>query len=221
MLGVRIDSGCLAKSAGVILSIRPIDTGKVSLVIRLQHILGGLGQPSVDEVAMGAVRRSASQLQRRRTIPAIRQGGTQIIPDAESELRHSLHAQRAAVLGAEGLRPVLDARIGRFEGGLVDAVVEEENRLEMGGAGFGRKFGGILAVGRALAAVVAEPLDSGEVLYAVLGGGRGVANDSFVVLGNGYFGLVDTDVVGAEAEDGSREGTGRVLVEKSGNPFAS
>lgn len=68
------------------------------------------------------------------------------------------------------------------------------------------------------AAVVAEPLDPRYGFDAILGGGRGTADDSLVVLRHGYLGLVNTGVVGAEAEKRGGEGAGVVLVEESRDP---
>lgn len=68
-------------------------------------------------------------------------------------------------------------------------------------------------------AVVAEPLDSREGLNAILGGGRRVADDGLIVLRDSDLGFIDSDVVGAEAEDRGWEGAGFVFVEKSRNPW--
>lgn len=84
-------------------------------------------------------------------------------------------------------------------------------------AGVRGKRGVVFLLGDA--AVVAEPLDPGEGLDVILGRGGGVADDGLVVLRDGDLGLVDTDVVGAEAEDRGWEGAGFVLVEESGDPW--
>lgn len=113
---------------------------------------------------------------------------------------------------------MLRARVGGLEGLLVDAVVEQEEGLEVGRACMRGERSVILILRNA--AVVAEPLDPRECLNAILGGGRCVADDSLVVLWDRDLGPVDTDVVGAEAENGGWEGAGFVLVEESRDPWA-
>lgn len=112
---------------------------------------------------------------------------------------------------------MLRARVCRLEGLLVDAVVEQQEGLQVGRAGVRGKRGVVFFLGDA--ALVAEPLDPSEGLDAVLGRGGRVADNNLVVLRDGDLGLVDTDVVGAEAEDRGWEGAGLILVEESGNPW--
>lgn len=112
---------------------------------------------------------------------------------------------------------MLRARVSGLKGLLIDAVVEQEEGLEVGRTSM-RGECSIVLVLRDIVEVT-EPLNSREGLHAILGGGRRVADDGLVVLRDSYLGLIDSDVVGAEAEDGGWEGAGFVFVEESRDPW--
>lgn len=115
--------------------IRPHHPPKLPLIITLQHILRRLGHPPIDKIAMPAIAAPTRQLQRRLPRPPIRQGLAQVVADTEPQLGDALHVGRAAVRGLEAGLPVLGARVGALQRGGVDAVVEEEEGLQVGGAG--------------------------------------------------------------------------------------
>lgn len=112
---------------------------------------------------------------------------------------------------------MLRARVSGLKSLLVDAVVEQKESLEVGRAGMRGECSVVLVLRDT--AVVAEPLDSRQGLNAILGGSRRVADDGLIVLRNSNLGLVDADVVGAEAEDRGWESAGFVLVEESRDPW--
>lgn len=180
---------------------RPINLHKLALIRRLEHILRRLRDPSVNKIAMPAVRRATRQLQRRGARPPFRQKLAQIIANGEAQLWDALHAGRAAVRGPEAAAPVLGARVGVVEGVRVDAVREQQDGLQMGRAGLGREGSDVLAavgVGDALA----HPLDAVDAFNIGLGRALGVAGDGLEVLGEGDLRVADVDVVGAEAHGG-------------------
>lgn len=88
---------------------RPINLHKLPLIRRLQHILRRLRNPSINEIAVPAVRRATRQLHRRGAGPPIRQQLAQIVANGEPQLRDALHAGRAAVRGPKTAAPVLGA----------------------------------------------------------------------------------------------------------------
>lgn len=94
---------------------------------------------------MGAVRFSTSKFQGSSSGPSVRKGLTQIVSDGEAELGHSLHVLGTAVGGFVGGVPVLGSRVGGLEGGGVDAVVEEEEGLQVSRAGFGGEGRGVFS----------------------------------------------------------------------------
>lgn len=107
----------------------------------------------------------------------------------------------------------MGARVGRVEGVRVDAVVEQQQGLEASAA-LGREGGGLLVVVLGGGILLAEPLDAGQGLNAFLRSGAGVTDDALVVLGNGDLGLLDGDVIRAEAADGDRRGGARGIAEE-------
>lgn len=149
---------------------------------------------------MGAVGGAASQFQGCGSLPAVRQSLAKIIADAEAQLGHPLHTKRTAVSRLTSCGPVLDSRICGFECLLVDTVVEQENRLEMGVAGLGWEAIDILPC---TGAALAKPLDARERLGISFGLRGGVADDSLVVLWNGDFYLFDRNVIGTESTNGN------------------
>jgi hypothetical protein len=202
----------LASRASLVASKRTVDGSKVLLLAgRADHVLSSLGNPTVDEVTVRAPRRSACQLERRGSRPAIRQGLAEIVADGEAELGHGLHASRAPVGCA-----VLTALVTGLESLLVDALGEVEELLNVGAAGLGRET--VSVKGDALA--FTGPLGLCVGVHGVLGHGAGLASNHHQVLRDGDLGRgLAQVVVCAEAEDGYGLVVLAILgVEESRNP---
>lgn len=189
---VGVGGGGGADATGAVVAVGPVDGGEGVLLVRGgDHVLGGLGQPAVDEVAVGGEGGARGQFQRRLPRPAVGQGAPDVVPDAEAQLRHALH-----VAGAPVGRAVRGARVRRLERGLVDAVREVEQRLQVRRAR-GRREGGDVLVGRGLI-VLAEPLDARVRRVGRHGLGRlrpGRAGRHVEVLGDRHLGRGDAGVV--------------------------
>lgn len=216
MLGIRVL--CIlspAKRTSIVRSRGAVNASKLALVVGEEHVLRGFGQPAVDEVAVRAVRRSACELERRRAGPAVGEDLAEVVADGEAQLRDALHSRRAAVRGLEAAAPVLRSRVCRVEAVLVDAVGEQQQRLEMGRAGR-RGEGGHVLVAAGLA--FAEPLHAGQAVDAVLGNGGDVAGDGLEVLRDGDLGVLNGDVVGAESAEGDNLGSSVISDVESWDP---
>lgn len=199
-----------AERTGTTKPIGTIDAAESTVGTGIDHVLRSLGQPPIDEVSVQAERAPARQLERRGAGPAIGDDLTQVVADGEAQLGHAAHTLGAAVLRAERVVPVLRARVRRLERVLVDAVVEQEQRLQVCLAGLCRERRGVLARVGAAAANIAEPLQPGQVVEVGLGGGGGVSGHHLEVLRNGDLSLFKPFVVGAETINRNRSVRGAI-----------
>jgi len=69
---------------------------------RLNQTLAALFCPSVDEVAVRAVRVAAGKLEGGGAGPAVRESATEVIADGEAQLRHGFHAGGTGAVAAGG-----------------------------------------------------------------------------------------------------------------------
>lgn len=216
VIGVTV-SGVLgtANRASIRLAFGSVNGDEVAVRLGANHVLGGLGEPAVDEVTVRAVGRATGKLEGGLTGPAVREQGTEVVADRETQTRDAGHALRAPVAVLIALIHSGVARVSRLQSIGVDTIVEEQQMLQMRGASLGRECSIILVLGRV---ALAKPLDASVVLNLVLGLSSSVPSKVSVVLRNGNFGLVQIDVVGAESVEGDR-GASTVLDQvQSGNP---
>lgn len=156
------------------------------------HVLGRLFSPAVDEIAVGAVRVSAGELEGSSAAPSVGEGLAQVVPDAEAKLWHGLH-----VLGAPVGCAVCATLVGDLEGRLVDTVGEVKQSLEMGRA---RALGEAIRI-KSHGVALAEPFNLGVRRAGARRLGCGITSKHPQVLGHGHLGLrIAQTVVCAEAE---------------------
>ena len=182
--------GILRRARHLLASQAALHRHEVHLLLgRIQHVLGGLLGPPVDEIAMRAPRIAARELDGRLAVPATGQILTRVPADGEAQLGHGLHAG--------GTRAAATVLVGGLEGGFVDAVWEEEELLEVSSAGAGGEA--VLVEGHVFG--FAAPGGLGVWVHGGLGGGGGLAGDHHEVLRDGHLGggLAQV-VVGGEAE---------------------
>lgn len=167
-----------------------------------KHILRRLPSPPIRKVPMRAKRIPTRQLNRRLAGPSSRRIFPRIPPDAEPQLRHTLHT-----LGTHAPTPILVRRLQRS---FIHAVGKVQQLLEMRGAGGAREAVLVERDGLGFAGPCAL-----RVGVHVRGGGGGSdAGDHLEVLRDGHFGGGFAEfVVRGEAEEAER-GPGFAGVER-------
>lgn len=210
---VRISVSRSARRPALSITVLAIDLGELALILGIvEHVLGRVLEPAVDEIAVHAERRAGRELKRGRAAPSVGQDLAQVVADREAQARDAVPALGAVVLGLERARAVRAVERRRL-----DAVVEAEDGLQVRRAGRRREGGCFLVGGRGVA--FAEPGEPDVfVVQLGLGGGEGVAGDDGEVLRDGRVGVEDVFVVGGEAH-GLDLGAGRAVdVVEGGDP---
>jgi len=226
----------LARSTGLPLSLCAVDAHPLSPTGGLEHVLGGIVEPAIDEIAVQAISLSdlwdggemsasssapeilgntylsAGQLQRWHSVPSLRNELPDVVSNGEPKLGHPLHAGRAATAVGRSVGVLLD--VGR-----VDAIRESQDGLDVRAARHTRE-GGARPVLTVLGPVLAPPGDTrGSLVHVGLALGAGVAGDGEEVVREGDLGLVDVLVVGAEHDGVDFGVVALVHVEESRRPW--
>lgn len=190
------------------------DILKVPLIGGQHHVLGRLGKPAVDEIAMKAVCIPARQLERRLTGPAVGENAGRIEADREPQLGDALHLIGAAVR----VRQPRAAGISALQGCWVDTIGETKLRLQT--AQVASCVRPAVGVGRCLWAILAPPAHVPQVTHLVRRRRAGITGHRFEIGGNGNLRGVNVLVIGLEVSGLDRDEGGAVVGVEGRVPYA-